>query len=152
MLALCMNRRTRIVNQLRMVSGWKFLLKSSEITSNLYLKYTQRKDLAPLFSTYQIQYHAESIQEPLIEKEMTKDPHLLKFWRFITHYYKIGLLSRFQTAFCPGFGTGTKASRLLSRVAESWQKVPDVKIFRHTTGFDLKTFCLAHGFLTNSPK
>jgi len=85
MLALCMNRRTRIVNQLRMGSGWKFLLKSSEITSNLYLKYTERKDLAPLFSTYQIQYHAESIQEPLIEKEMTKDPHLLKFWRFITY-------------------------------------------------------------------
>jgi len=68
-----------------MGSGWKFLLKSSEITSNLYLKYTERKDLAPLFSTYQIQYHAESIQEPLIEKEMTKNPHLLKFWRFITY-------------------------------------------------------------------
>ena len=42
------------------------------------------------------------------------------------HYYKIGLLSRFQTAFCPGFGTGT---RLLSRVAEPGQKVPAVKNF-----------------------
>ena len=30
--------------------------------------------------------------------------------------------------------------------------VLDVKIFFHTTGFDHKTSCLAHGFLTNSPK
>ena len=24
------------------------------------------------------------------------------------HYYRFGLLSRFQTGFCPGFGTGTR--------------------------------------------
>ena len=70
-----------------------------------------------------------------------------------------------DSAFCPGSklafvpvlkpeqGFRDKSlSSLLSRVEEPGQKVPDVKIFRHTTGFDLKTFCLAHGFLTNSPK
>ena len=71
-----------------------------------------------------------------------------------THYYTNGLLSRLPTPFLSRFwnrdkASGTKAS---SRVAEPGQKVLDVKIFLHTTGFDPKTPYLAHGFLTNSPK
>ena len=77
------------------------------------------------------------------------------------------LLSRFWNR---DKASGTKASRLLSRVAEpgqnwdmasgtktsrvaeSGQNVSDAKIFLHPAGFDPKTSCLAHGFLTNSPK
>jgi len=59
------------------------------------------------------------------------------------HYYRSGHLSRFQRAICPGFGTGTrppgqKRWSLLSRVVEP--------------GFEPKTYCLAYGFLANSPK
>jgi len=49
-----------------------------------------------------------------------------------THYYTNGLLSRLPTPFLSRFwnrdkASGTKASRLLSRVAEPGQKVLDVK-------------------------
>jgi len=73
------------------------------------------------------------------------------------HYYKIGLLSRFQTVFCPGFGTGTRLSGQKPRgFCPGWQnrdkRCLPLKKNLHTTGFDPKTSCLAHGFLTNSPK
>jgi len=73
------------------------------------------------------------------------------------HYYKIGLLSRFQTVFCPGFGTGTRLSGQKPRgFCPGWQnrdkRCLTLKKILHTAGFDPKTSYLAHGFLTNSPK
>ena len=59
------------------------------------------------------------------------------------HYYILGHLSRFQRAICSGFGTGTKGPG---------QKVPRAKKSLRPAGFEPKTYCLAHGFLTNSPK
>ena len=74
-----------------------------------------------------------------------------------SHYCRSGHLSRFQRAICPGFGTGIrlpeqKLWRLLSRVVEPGQNVPHAKIFLRPAGFEPKTYCLAHGFLANSPK
>ena len=70
-----------------------------------------------------------------------------------------------KTAFCPGsiwpfvpvlepgFGRRDKSPwRLLSRVVEPGQKVPHAKKSLRPAGFEPKTYCLAHGFLTNSPK
>ena len=69
------------------------------------------------------------------------------------HYYRSGHLSRFQRAICPGFGTGIRPPGqkpgLLSRVVEP---VPHAKKSLRPAGFEPKTYCLAHGFLTNSPK
>ena len=72
----------------------------------------------------------------------------------VSHYYRFRLLFRFKLAFVPILepGQGFRDKRLLSRVAKPGQKVPDVKFFLHTTRFDHKTSCLAHGFLANSPK
>ena len=55
------------------------------------------------------------------------------------HYYRFGLLSRFQTGFCPRWQNRDKMSLTL-------------KFFLHPAGFDFKTYCLAHGFLPNSSK
>jgi len=64
----------------------KFFCSSCQMASNIYLKFTQRKDLVPLFWSSQILCHAsESRTVPLIEKEMMKDPHLFYFWRCITY-------------------------------------------------------------------
>jgi len=53
----------------------------------------------------------------------------------------------------PGFGRRDKSPwRLLSRVAEPGQKVPHAKKYLRPAGFEPKNYCLAHGFLTNSPK
>ena len=53
----------------------------------------------------------------------------------------------------PGFGRRDKSPwRLLSRVVEPGQKVHRAKKSFRPTGFEPKTYCLAHGFLTNSPK
>ena len=41
---------------------------------------------------------------------------------------------------------------LLSRVVEPGQKVPHAKKSLRHVEFEPKTYCLAHGFLTNSPK
>jgi len=74
-----------------------------------------------------------------------------------SHYYRIGHLSRFQRAICPGFGTGIrppgqKPWRLLSRVVEPGQNVPRAKKSLRPAGLEPKTYCLAHGLLANSPK
>ena len=54
--------------------------------------------------------------------------------RRCSHYYRLGHLSRFQRAICPGFGTGIrlpgqKRWRLLSRVVEPGQNVPHANFF-----------------------
>ena len=81
----------------------------------------------------------------------------LQFYGSVPHYYRSSYLSWFQRAICPGFGTGIrlpgqKLWRLLSRVVEPGQNVPHAKIFLRPAGFEPKTYCLAHGFLANSPK
>ena len=81
----------------------------------------------------------------------------LKFAYEYIHYYRSGHLSRFQRVICPGFGTGIrlpgqKLWRLLSRVVEPGQNVPHAKKFLRPAEFEPKTYCLAHGFLANSPK
>ena len=57
-----------------------------------------------------------------------------------------GYLSRFWNR---DSAAGTK---LLSWVVEPGQNVPRAKKSLRPAGFEPKTYCLAHGFLTNSPK
>ena len=53
----------------------------------------------------------------------------------------------------PGQGRRDKsAGGFLSRVVEPGQKVPHAKKYLRPAGFEPKNYCLAHGFLTNSPK
>jgi hypothetical protein len=70
-----------------MGSGWNFLLKLSEMASNIYLKFTQRKDLVPLFWSSQIHIMLQNLGTvPLIEQEMMNDPHLCNFWDVLLIY------------------------------------------------------------------
>ena len=92
----------------------------------------------------------------IISERYIKLPH--DHHRTNEHYYRLGHLSLFQRAICPGFETeirppGQKPlERLLSRVVEPGQKVPHAKKSLRPARFEPKTYCLAHGFLTNSPK
>ena len=52
----------------------------------------------------------------------------------------------------PGFSRRDKSTGLLSRVVEPGQNVPRAKKSLRPAGFEPKTYCLAHGFLANSPK
>ena len=48
----------------------------------------------------------------------------------------------------PGFGCRDKSLGVI----EPGQNVPHAKFFLRPAGFEPKTYCLAHGFLANSPK
>ena len=90
----------------------------------------------------------------------TEDSHKILVLMEVFHYYRLGHLSRFQRAICPGFGTGiwlpgqkpSINTKILSRVVEPGQNVPHAKIFLRPAGFEPKTYYLAHGFLASSPK
>ena len=82
----------------------------------------------------------------------TEDSHKILVLMEVFHYYRLGHLSRFQRAICPGFGTGIRLPGQKPWVVEPGQNVPHAKIFLRPEGFEPKTYCLAHDFLANSPK
>ena len=103
--------------------------------------------------------------ESFLPSKMTDlgEPRLLRSYTFLINGFAARLTKADTTtdrAICPGskglfvpvLEPGQKRWRLLSRVVEPGQNVPRAKKSLRPAGFEPKTYCLTHGFLTDSSK